>query len=185
MNSAPSRNFFTKRLELAKVVGAVAVAEDDVLAPDGGQAVDVRASEAPLGRLEDAGPRGKGQLRRPVGRAVDDEDLGRHPCLAHASWHHARNIGIVSFLVRRRNDDTKLRIGDIVDRTRSSSSGSALGRDPGRTRASAALIAACSQIRAPSESWADRPRLVSRGAAGSPRAPMRAGTLRTGSRSSC
>src|SRR5262249_32823960 len=64
--------FSDEWFQLTKIVRAVAVAHEHVLATDEGEAVDVRSSQAPLRSRQDAGPLRKRDFRRLVGRAVDD-----------------------------------------------------------------------------------------------------------------
>ena len=96
-NSSPSRNFSTNGRQLAEVVGAVAVAHEDVAPADERQRVDVRAAEAALGRPQHARAARQRELRRAVVascRRSGSRRRRRPP--AGPAWHQATKSAIVS-----------------------------------------------------------------------------------------
>ena len=94
-----------ERLDVAKIVGQVAIAHDDVIALDVGQRVDVGSAQATLGGAQDLGAVFLGNLGRPVGGAVDDEDLPPHPRFLQTFPAPIHEFANDQLFVEARNDD--------------------------------------------------------------------------------
>ena len=100
--------------DVAKVVRAVAVAHEHVLAADERQRVEIGAAESALRRPEHARAARERELRRAVGAAVDDEDLADDAGLREALVAPGEEVADRELFVESRNDDRQLWIGNVL-----------------------------------------------------------------------
>ena len=91
--------------DLAKIIGAVGVAHQDVWRADKRDRVDVGATESALGSFQDAGAMRQSDLRRHVRRAVDNQNLAVHTGGAKALLAPVHKISNRDLLIIGWNDD--------------------------------------------------------------------------------
>ena len=103
-----------ERVEQPEVIRAVGVAHQHPASPDVGDRIHVGPSQAPLGDTQDARPGRPGELRRPVGGGIDDQDLALHSRVPEALPAPRDEIRDRELLVERRDDDREIRLGDVV-----------------------------------------------------------------------